>query len=68
MVISDVTTSWPEDSTRVDVNHEDELVFWTNKFHTSPLRLRQAVRLVGSRFKDVSLFLENGRLPERIAN
>lgn len=68
MVTSGKTISWPEDSTCVDVKREDELVFWTNKFRISPVKLRQAVRLVGPRFRDVSRFLETGRLPESVAS
>jgi hypothetical protein len=53
----------PGELTCVDVHHEESLLYWTGKFNISPVKLRQIVRLVGSRFKDVALFLETGRLP-----
>lgn len=57
MVTADKTIQWPEDSTCVDVNREDELVFWSKRFQVSPTMLRQTVRIVGPRFKDVCDFL-----------
>jgi hypothetical protein len=61
MVTGNKTITWPEDSTKVNVNREDELVFWSKRFRVSVAMVRQAVRSVGSKFKDVSAFLETKR-------
>jgi len=61
MVSIDKSAMQPSDSTYVDVNHEESLVFWLNRFRVSPLMLRQTVRLVGHRFKDVADFLDKRR-------
>ena len=49
------------DSTLVDVNHEESLVYWMNRLQVSPAMLRQTVRLVGPRFKEVASFLDQRR-------
>jgi hypothetical protein len=61
MVTQSKTITWPEDSTYVNVNREEELVFWSKRFRVSSGMLRQAVRSVGPKFKDVSVFLANRR-------
>lgn len=63
-MLSSGQTIPPDDPTRVNVNREYDLVFWTKQFEISVATLRQAVRLAGSRFTDVSLFLKTGRVPE----
>jgi hypothetical protein len=61
MVTALKTVKWPEDSTCVIVSREEDLLFWSNRFQVSPGMLRHAVRIVGSRFKDVSDFLTRKR-------
>lgn len=56
---------WPPDSASIDVNREDQIVFWTSRIGVSTVILRQAIRFVGPQFKDVSLFLSSGVLPEQ---
>jgi uncharacterized protein DUF3606 len=55
------TVPWPQDSTYVNVNREDELEFWSMRFHVSPGKLKQAVRTVGPKYKDVEAHLNNQR-------
>jgi hypothetical protein len=56
-MVSATKTDESADSTYVDVNHEEPLVYWTKRLQVSPLLLRQTVRIVGPRFKDVLAFL-----------
>lgn len=65
MVIAKKPNPRPIDSTYVDVHHEEPLVYWLDRFRVSQLMLRQTVRLVGPRFKDVSTFLSTRRNPDR---
>ena len=65
-MIAAYTTTEPDDSTYVDVLHEGQLLFWLNWFRVSPAMLRQTVRIVGSRFKDVAEFLSCRRLPDQV--
>lgn len=37
----------PNDATRVDVNHDDEVRYWCGEFGCSPEALREAVSAVG---------------------
>jgi hypothetical protein len=37
----------PNDATRVDTNHEDEVRYWCERFRCSPDQLREAVSAVG---------------------
>jgi hypothetical protein len=55
------TTSWPQDSTYVDVNRENEVEFWSKQFRVSPGKLKQTVRAVGPKFKDVEQHLKSRR-------
>ena len=55
------TSPWPEESTDVDVNRPDELEFWSKQFRVSPGKLKQTVRAVGSKFKDVEEHLTSRR-------
>lgn len=54
----------PDDVTRVDVNRENDLLYWTKQFAISAATLRQAVRLAGSKCTDVARFVRTGTLPE----
>ena len=55
------TTSWPQDLTYIDVNRENELEFWSKQFRVSSGKLKQAVRSVGPKFKDVKQHLKSRR-------
>ena len=66
MVTASKTTAWRHDSTCVEVHREHELLYWCNRFGVSQLMLRQAVRLVGSKFNDVAAFLKTRHLPDQI--
>lgn len=61
MVTTNTANARFVDSTDVDVHHEEQFVYWLNRFHVSQLLLRQAVRLVGPKFQDVSAFLSRRR-------
>jgi hypothetical protein len=65
MVTASKTTAWPQDSTCVEVHRENELLYWCSRFGVSQLVLRQAVRLVGSKFRDVAVFLKTRHLPNQ---
>ena len=52
------TIQWPQDSTTVDINRDDALEFWSKRFGVSPGKLKQAVRTVGSKYKDVDFHLK----------
>ena len=60
-MVSAMKTDESTDSTYVDVNHEEPLVYWTHRLQVSPLLLRQTVRLVGPKFMDVAAFLNRRR-------
>jgi hypothetical protein len=55
------TVQWPQDSTYVNIDREDELAFWSLRFRVSPGKLKQAVRAVGPKFKDVEAHLKDRR-------
>jgi hypothetical protein len=57
------TQRWPIDSTCVKIDQAEELAFWSSRFRVSAGMLRQAVRAVGSKFKDVQFFLDSRRNP-----
>jgi hypothetical protein len=61
MVAGNKTIAWPQDSTYVDVNREEELEFWSKVFQVSRAMLSRAVRLVGPKYKDVSAYLDKKR-------
>lgn len=61
MVAFDKTLDWPEASTRIEVRREEDLLFWSRWFRVSIAMLRQAVRIAGNRFQDVSSFLSRKR-------
>lgn len=55
------TVPWPQDSTRVAVDDREQVGFWTKRFRVSEAKLRQAIRSVGSNFKDVMAHLNSKR-------
>ncbi len=52
---------WPQDSTRINVDDENELQFWAMRFHVAREMLRRAVAAVGPKFKDVASHLNYRR-------
>jgi len=60
--MAEKTVRWPDESTRVEIDNPQELAFWTRWFRVSAGMLRQAVREVGCRFKDVTQFLNERRV------
>jgi hypothetical protein len=55
------TVIWPEDSTRINIAEEADVQFWSRRFRISVGKLKQAVRAVGPRFKDISHYLNYQR-------
>jgi hypothetical protein len=55
------TIRWPLASTRVNVQEERELEFWSQRFRVSREMLKRAVRAAGPRFKDVETLLNGKR-------
>ena len=55
------TQSWPGSSTPINVLVPADLEFWSKRFHVSIGKLKQAVRAVGPKYKDVSRYLRLGR-------
>ena len=43
----------PQDAARINVHQDWEVRYWCDKLHTTPARLRQAVKQVGPMAKDV---------------
>ena len=63
--VAETKIACPRDSTSIDVNREEQIVFWTSQLGVSAVALRQAVRLAGCKLEDVVLFLRTGRLPDQ---
>ncbi len=61
MVVADNSNLHSIDTTFVDVNREEPLLYWLERFRVSLSMLRQTVRIVGPRFEDVSAFLNRKR-------
>jgi len=55
MVAADTFSSWI--GKEVDVKRPEDVAFWTNRYHVSPIVLEKVVQMVGPRFKDVARFL-----------
>ncbi len=55
------TQSWPGASTSINVVVPADLEFWSKRFRVSIGKLKQAVRTVGPKYKDVSRYLQQGR-------
>ncbi|MGD9724111.1 MAG: DUF3606 domain-containing protein [Pirellulales bacterium] len=53
------TTTWPADSTEIDIDQPDDVEFWSQRFQVSAGMLKRAVRQVGSKFKDVAYLLKS---------
>jgi hypothetical protein len=57
----DLTDRGPRDRTRVDVNQDWELRYWTRKFGCTATELRDAVRAVGNVAHSVEAYLKKQR-------
>jgi hypothetical protein len=51
---NDPTVRWPQDSTHLNIEDENELQFWAQRFRVGRELLRRVVASVGPRFKDVA--------------
>jgi hypothetical protein len=52
------TEKMPQDATRINVNEDYEVQYWTNKFNCSVARLREAVCAVGVSAERVETYLK----------
>ena len=64
-MITTEKVGWAPDSASIDINREEQIVFWTSRLGVSNMILRQAIRFAGSKSEDVLLFLRTGRLSEQ---
>lgn len=55
------TVKWPTEGTKIDVQDPTEVTFWSWRLCVSAGKLKQAVRSVGPKFKDVSHHLSYRR-------
>jgi len=51
---NDPTVRWPQDSTLLHIEDENELQFWALRFRVGRELLKRVVESVGPRFKDVA--------------
>jgi hypothetical protein len=51
----------PQDASKVNVNEDYELRYWTNRFNISEERLREAVKEVGPSVSAIEEYLKKGR-------
>lgn len=49
----------PQDSSRINISERYEVEYWSQKFNTSPERLRDAVSMVGVMADNVGEYLKN---------
>ena len=62
MAIADLDTlPWPQKSSQLDINHEDEVRLWAQQFRVSTGMLKQVVRAIGPKFEDIERFLTTKR-------
>jgi hypothetical protein len=57
-----ITVKWPEDSTCINISEEKEVQYWSRHFQVSIGKLKQTVRAVGPKSKDVRDHLSCRRL------
>lgn len=57
----DPTACWPDDSTSLNVDDENELQFWAKRFHVGRELLKRVVAAVGPKFKDVASHINDRR-------
>jgi hypothetical protein len=55
------TRTWPDDTTQIKLEKQEDLTFWAGWFHVSQEVLRRAVATVGPRVSDVSARLRAQR-------
>jgi hypothetical protein len=48
-------------STRIDVNQDDQVQAWSQKFDATPEQIREAVQTVGEQAADVEMHLKGTR-------
>lgn len=51
----------PQDASKVNVNEDYELRYWTKRFNISEERLREAVKEVGPSVSAIEEYLKKGR-------
>jgi hypothetical protein len=54
MGTNDPTVRWPQESTYLNIEDEDELQFWAERFRVGRELLKRVVASVGPKFKDVA--------------
>lgn len=57
----DLTRRKPEDPTKININQQWELDYWTQKFKVSEKALKAAVSSVGPMVEDVKWHLTEGK-------
>jgi len=57
--MDDKTKTGKGDDSRIDVNESYELQYWSEKFNVSRDELREAVKAVGTKAKDVEAYLSS---------
>ncbi|MCP3946158.1 DUF3606 domain-containing protein [Herbaspirillum sp.] len=55
----DLKRHGPEDPTKVNINQEWELSYWSNKFGISKEKLKEAVEAVGPMVSKIKNWLKN---------
>lgn len=58
--MDDLTKKGPQDRTRINVNEEHELRYWSETLNVSPERLREIVQQVGVSADDVRNAINSG--------
>ena len=54
----DLNKKRPLDATRVNINEAWEIQYWCNKFGCTEMKLREAVRVVGTSVAEVEKYLK----------
>jgi hypothetical protein len=47
-----------QDKTRIDINQEEDLQYWSNEYGVSEERLKAAVKAVGVMIADIKRYLQ----------
>ena len=55
----DKTKRKPQDSSRVNINEDYEVAYWTNYFHCTAAELKKAVQKVGTYVSDIAKYFKN---------
>jgi hypothetical protein len=59
--MDDKSKKGPQDASRINVNEEYEVRYWTQKLNVTEEKLRDAVKQVGASATAVEQHLRNGR-------